>query len=111
MWLMDLHYVPDGGFICTHQASAVCNHDQAGLGLLLLMSCDFRNRRRQLVVHADPPLLDAVVAHLRDALELTPMTGGGGGDDPALKAYEQGAYAISRKALMPILRKLEASAL
>ena len=70
-----------------------------------------RNRRRQLVVHADPPLLDAVVAHLRDALELTPMTGGGGGDDPALKAYEQGAYAISRKALMPILRKLEASAL
>ena len=81
-----------------------------GLGLLLLMSCDFRNRRRQLVVHAEPPLLDAVVAHLRDALELTPMTGRGG-DDPALKAYEQGAYAISRKALMPILRKLEASAL
>ena len=82
-----------------------------GLGLLLLMSCDFRNRRRQLVVHAEPPLLDAVVAHLRDALELTPMTGGSSGDDPALKAYEQGAYAISRKALMPILRKLEVSAL
>ena len=43
-------------------------------------------------------------AALRDALELTPMTGGSSGDDPALKAYEQGAYAISRKALMELLQ-------